>query len=730
MQNPLESQEISEILDDIEAQIEMARTRFREGKVGEGREWTWRAQQVAATAKTYIDRTMPADWRDRYEKKLLYFMKVASWLREHGGRMRQNPYIDNPDLPHGWKNMSLGDIVPPEALGHLSSAIRKIKNELRKGRPTGRSVHQILLDVLRPHEAYINARGVDIRFLAYSIENAIRQGQFKDNPPQRRGPVPFSPWAVCRAMQKKHGWSDAKTESCIMKAKARAGYEMNPWYITSMKGVVLSSAPYETKAEADQAARTFYEKRFPSIPVQMFGKSYIPKLPQSRYSEQKDLKAMEWRIRKTGYTEPWDISQLGDEGTFTENPGYLPKNPGNKGLLRTREMQDYDLQNDESEVRLLEMLVDSGSTDPRLPIQFWRDVDVYGVREAYLYLKGYQEQGLWRGDLSKVRDQVNKLLRRHGRTRFAENPYLVAGPQIGFFDKVHPEGQVDTASATPARKPVEQEPGMQSIPKKEEAKEVGHLTLSPEQFVVKGEKKTEGAVKPEKTGRVYSEKEVKRRRRAAFYQRRGRQGRFRNNPNEESYRPNPYQDVPAQQVKVYEVQKRGKVYAGFFSYDPSRQIVTVRSVERAGQVERVVELAVMADMAEARHMYEMLKRKGMGYFTKKVAKSGRVRSKNRYEYTLGEDPATFTTPTPYVPTEHFVDYDEKVKHAMTLSDQVRHEVGERDFQGALDALMRLHQLMVEAYTLKQQDLMGPLSAQWQRARSLVEGAWPGRVRFK
>ena len=34
-----------------------------------------------------------------------------------------------------------------------------------------------------------------------------------------RGNKVFNPWAVCKAQQKKHHWSDKKTERCIKKVK-------------------------------------------------------------------------------------------------------------------------------------------------------------------------------------------------------------------------------------------------------------------------------------------------------------------------------------------------------------------------------------------------------------------------------------------------------------------------------------------------------------------------------
>jgi hypothetical protein len=52
-----------------------------------------------------------------------------------------------------------------------------------------------------------------------------------------------------------------------------------------------------------------------------------------------------------------------------------------------RDMDSYDERNDESTVRELEMLVDGCLMDQGYAIQFWRDMDLYGLREAILYLQ-------------------------------------------------------------------------------------------------------------------------------------------------------------------------------------------------------------------------------------------------------------------------------------------------------------------------------------------------------
>lgn len=309
---------------------------------------------------------------------------------------------------------------------------------------------------------------------------------------------------------------------------------------------------------------------------------------------------------------------------------------------------------------------------------------------------------------------------------YAENPWLIAGPTVAVRpdDKeIQPsDGGKGMIPAQTVSQSAERIVDAQTVQGKEEQKGIGLSTA-----------------------------EHKRRRKAAKKQRRTIGGRFKNNPmfdDNAVFSDNPGEEVPFDQVKVYEVHQRGRVFAGFFSYDPGRQVVTVKAVERDGNTERVVELDVLSDEAEARHMFVMLKKRGMGYFVKKVVKSGRVRGKRRYEHSVGQSQCpTPSHPTPYGPEQgyrhsyvpkerfkpvssHFSEYDEKLKHAMTLSDQVRHEVGERDFSGALDALMRLHQLTVETQANRQSDLIGPISLHFQRSKAMVEGAWPGSVKFK
>lgn len=95
----------------------------------------------------------------------------------------------------------------------------------------------------------------------------------------------------------------------------------------------------------------------------------------------------------------------------------MQNNPPEKRLyLREVEQNDPD-----SDVRLLEMLVDAGNNQG-VTMQFFADCNLYGIREAYLYLGGYARDGMWRGDLNAVKNQVNAMLKKHGRSRYLTNP--------------------------------------------------------------------------------------------------------------------------------------------------------------------------------------------------------------------------------------------------------------------------------------------------------------------
>lgn len=51
-----------------------------------------------------------------------------------------------------------------------------------------------------------------------------------------------------------------------------------------------------------------------------------------------------------------------------------------------RDLRDHDLRHDSSIVRQLEMQVDAAINEAGYRLQFWRDVSLYGVDEAILYV--------------------------------------------------------------------------------------------------------------------------------------------------------------------------------------------------------------------------------------------------------------------------------------------------------------------------------------------------------
>ena len=58
-----------------------------------------------------------------------------------------------------------------------------------------------------------------------------------------------------------------------------------------------------------------------------------------------------------------------------------------KKRLMLNELREMDRRDEASRIRLLEMAVDNVLEDSGYAIQFWRDVELYGVREALTYLK-------------------------------------------------------------------------------------------------------------------------------------------------------------------------------------------------------------------------------------------------------------------------------------------------------------------------------------------------------
>jgi len=76
----------------------------------------------------------------------------------------------------GWKEQTLGDIIPEAATEPLTKVINELKAALRAGGLDGPTAHKRLIEVLEPHREALAVKGVDVKFLAYSLENSLRQG--------------------------------------------------------------------------------------------------------------------------------------------------------------------------------------------------------------------------------------------------------------------------------------------------------------------------------------------------------------------------------------------------------------------------------------------------------------------------------------------------------------------------------------------------------------------------
>ena len=77
--------------------------------------------------------------------------------------------------------------------------------------------------------------------------------------------------------------------------------------------------------------------------------------------------------------------------------------------LMLRRAQEQDLSNSTSWVRLLEMELELKVSNG-IMLQFFRDFEIYGLREAMLYLKGYEEQGeVPRGTFDSLQKAASKI---------------------------------------------------------------------------------------------------------------------------------------------------------------------------------------------------------------------------------------------------------------------------------------------------------------------------------
>jgi len=103
--------------------------------------------------------------------------------------------------------------------------------------------------------------------------------------------------------------------------------------------------------------------------------------------------------------------------------------------LMFQEIQDWDMKHNSSYIRELEMTLELGArNNVPLMMQFFRDMKVYGLDEAIVYAKGYEEDGeLDEGtafELGKVRDKIKKRMKIASR-KTADGQYT---SQDGMMD--------------------------------------------------------------------------------------------------------------------------------------------------------------------------------------------------------------------------------------------------------------------------------------------------------
>lgn len=290
------------------------------------------------------------------------------------------------------------------------------------------------------------------------------------------------------------------------------------------------------------------------------------------------------------------------------------------------------------------------------------------------------------------------------RGHFRQNPWLVAGPQVGFMDT--PPNQ--TPQAPQAMTQIEQPEGQQLLPAPSSTPPEGD------------EKRRRRRVSPE-TSRLRS--------RSAKRQRRNRAGKFYDNPGPEIYRPNPnYPQAKddGEFILVHDIHKKGYASQTFVKYDPEWQVLTVRSVQVQGDHQNSVEIDVSAYPSEARRMWRFVKEKGFPAFLKALKKAKRaVRGRRVAESVItASRPVEQATPMPQSHEEENM----LIKVGLRSADQAVHAADQGDFETAMNALLRIKRMLQHAMENRYQSAWHPLQTQWTRARSKIEQVWPGRIK--
>ncbi len=83
--------------------------------------------------------------------------------------------------------------------------------------------------------------------------------------------------------------------------------------------------------------------------------------------------------------------------------------------LYLKEAQKMDLDRNTSWVRLIEMKLE-GLRNLGIMVQFFADWEIYGLREALIYLKGYEDNGeVPRGTFDSINEVSKKIEGRERR---------------------------------------------------------------------------------------------------------------------------------------------------------------------------------------------------------------------------------------------------------------------------------------------------------------------------
>jgi hypothetical protein len=222
--------------------------------------------------------------------------------------------------------------------------------------------------------------------------------------------------------------------------------------------------------------------------------------------------------------------------------------------------------------------------------------------------------------------EARQIVRQVLGGRFASNPWLVAGPQVGFMDK--PGGEIQQVDAS-----------------------VKQIEMGQQQHALPAPA-SDPSAPPEKVKRVLRPEEIERRRRSIRRQRRDKKtGKFNDNPGVEIYRPN-YGRNPDDSgfIKISEYEKGDASISTFVKYDPSWQLFTVRHVEEREGKKTGFEVDIAAHNDEARRMWRFVKANGFTAFLKAMRKANRhIRAKRAYEETATQvvsgPPMGASTPT-------------------------------------------------------------------------------------